>query len=371
MTIPTEPLFIGARYVQIKFYAAPRNPGDPATIVGTLTLMPDENVLVLDALRGDPGPPGAPAPFWRPEWQSTITNPADLADLDLVDADAGRAWYISGYWHVWTGDEFIPFLGAIPGPPGVTPIITMTAKQIVAPSSGPYGAITVNPSGDAENPHYELEIPGIPGPPGSNARIAEALDVYGTFQEGQALVWSASAGTDENDEPLPGFAPGDPSPNAVGYMTFPEGVFGPGGTYSQARTVILNALVPAATKAYYPKVGGPLRWKRSGLFNSAQVEAEVRWLPNGSTASPETGVLIGRGLYDPSTLDAETVINIWDVFSNTSDPSAAVGPDTAVGRIPANQDIRLIVILYRSGGSGNYVYATPGSHLSLEQIPVS
>lgn len=367
MTIPTEPLFIGSRYVQIKFYAAVRNPGDPATIVGTLTLMPDENVLVLDALKGDKGEKGDPAPFWRPEWQSTITNPADLADLDLSDADAGRAWYISGYWHVWTGDEFIPFLGAIPGPPGVTPVITMSAKGIPVPASGPYGVITVNPSGTPEEPHYELEVPLIPGPQGDNAKVAEAEDVYGSFLEGQGLVWSATAG----GEGKPGFAPGDPSPNSVGYMTFPEYAFGPGGTFSQARTVVLNALVPPSAKAYWPKVGGGLRWKRSSLFNTAQVEVEVRWLPNGSTDSPETGELIGRALYDPSTLDAETVSNIWDSHSNAANPSAAVGPDSAVGRVPANTAIRLIVILYRSGGSGNYVYAPAGSHLSLEQIPVS
>lgn len=372
MTIPTEPLYIGSRYVQIKFYAAPRNPGDPATIVGTLTLMPDENVLVLDALRGEPGPPGAPAPFWRPEWQSTITNPADLNDLPLGDADAGRAWYISGYWHVWTGDEFIPFLGAIPGPPGVTPVITLHVNQIEMPESGPYGAVDVDPSGTPEEPHYEINLPGIPGPPGSNARFAEAEDVYGTFLEGQAPVWSASAGgLDENNEPIPGFAPGDPSPNAVDYISFPESSFGPGGTFSQARTVVLSQLIAASPKAYWPYVGAHLRWKRSGLFNTAQVEVEVRWLPEGSQNSPETGELVGRALYDPSTLDAETIAHIRDHYSDVSDPSRAVGPETAVARIPANQAIRLYVILYRSGGSGNYIFATPGAHGSLLRIPVS
>lgn len=367
MTIPTEPLYIGSRYVQIKFYAAPRNPGDPATIVGTLTLMPDENVLVLDALKGPPGPPGAPAPFWRPEWQSTITNPADLADLELGDADAGRAWYISGYWHVWTGDEFIPFLGAIPGPPGVTPVITLHVNQIEMPETGPYGAVDVDPSGTPEEPHYEINLPGIPGPPGSNARFSEAEDMFGTFLEGQTPVWSATAGGVGE----PGFAPGDPSPNAVDYMTFPEYVWGPGGTFSSARTVVLSSLVAASPKTYWPKVTGHLRWKRSGFFNSAQVEVQVRWLPEGSTDSAETGELIGRALYDPSTLDAETISHIIDHFSDASDPSAAVGPESATGRIPAGQAIRVYVILYRSGGSGSYVYAVPGSHLSLERLPVS
>lgn len=368
MTIPTEPLFIGSRYVQVKFYAAPRNPGDPATIVGTLTLMPDENVLVLDALKGDKGDRGEPAPFWRPEWQNTITNPADLNDLQLTDADAGRAWYISGYWHVWTGDEFIPFLGAIPGPPGPTPVITITAEQIPLPETGPYGIIEVEPGGDAENPSFHIRFPGIPGPPGENARILEAEDYYGPVPlEGQTIVYSANAG----GVGIPGFMRGDPSPFAMRWYTFPEQSWGPGGTFSQARTVIMSGPVPASSTAYYPKVDGHMRWKRSGLFNSAQVEAEVRWLPEGSQNSPETGELIGRALYDPSTLDAETILHIRAHFSSAADPSRAVNPDSEVGRVPPNQAIRVYVILYRSGGSGNYVYALPGSHLSFEAFPVS
>ena len=75
MTIPTEPLFIGSRYVQIKFYAAPRNPGDPATIVGTLTLMPDENVLVLDALKGDKGDKGD---------RGEQGPPGEVANIDMA-----------------------------------------------------------------------------------------------------------------------------------------------------------------------------------------------------------------------------------------------------------------------------------------------
>lgn len=367
MTVPTEPLFLGSRYVQIKFYAAPRNPGDPSTIVGTLTLMPDENVLVLDALKGDKGDPGPTAPFWRPQWQSTITNPADLDELPLTDADAGKAWYISGYWHVWTGDEIIPFLGAIPGPPGITPNISIRASQVLAPESGPYGEFDVDEGGDAENPTFWFYVPGIPGPPGDNARIAEAEDVYGTFIEGKALVWSADAGGDG----VPGFAPGDASPQAMKWISFPESSFGPGNTYSSSRTVILSGQVPAQANAYYPDVDGHLRWKRSGLFNSAQVEVEVRWLPEGSSSSAETGQLIGRALYDPSTLDAETIAHIKAHHSDASDPSRAVSPDTEVGRIPADQAVRVYVILYRSAGSGSYVYPVPGSYLNYRMHPVS
>lgn len=368
MTVPTEPLYIGSRYVQVKFYAAPRNPGDPSTIVGTLTLMPDENVLVLDAIRGDKGDRGEPAPFWRPQWQNTITNPADLLQLNLGDDDAGKAYYISGYWHVWTGDEFIPFLGSIPGPPGPTPLITITAEQIAMPESGPYGQIVVNPSGTPEEPRYHIKFPGIPGPKGDNARILEALDYFGaTPNEGQTILYSANAG----GTGIPGFAPGDPSPYAMRWMTFPEASFGPGGTFSSPRTVVLSGPVPEQLEAYYPKVDGHLRWKRSGFFNSAQVEVEVRWLPEGSTNSPETGNLIGRALYDPSTLDAETISHIRAHHSDASDPSRSINPDTNVGRVPKNQAIRVYVILYRSGGNGNYVFGTPGAYLSFEMFPIS
>lgn len=365
MTIPTEPLFIGSRYVQVKFYAAPRNPGDPATIVGTLTLMPDENVLVLDALKGDKGDRGAPAPFWRPEWQSTITLPADLDDLQLGDDDAGRAWYISGYWHVWTGDEFIVFLGAIPGPPGPTPVITLTMEQVVAPESGPYGAIDVEDSGTPEAPHYHARIPGIPGPQGDNARISEASDVYGTFLEGQGPVWAADAG----GVGVAGFIPGS-TRAVVPWFTFPESAFGPGGTFSGAWTVVASVPVAARTDAYYPKVDGHLRWKRA-LLSFAEIEVEVRWLPEGSTDAPESGELIGRALYDPSTLDQETIAHIRAHFSDASLPSRAVSPDSATGRIPADEAIRVYVLLHRTGGIGNYIYATPGSHLSFEMLPVS
>lgn len=368
MTIPTEPLYLGARYVQIKFYAAPRNPGDPSTIVGTLTLMPDENVLVLDALKGDKGDRGDSAPFWRPEWGSTITNPADLYAMSLGDADAGRAWYISGYWHVWTGDDWATFLGAIPGPVGPTPVLTVTAEQIIAPESGPYGTFEVVPTGTPENPNIHMKIPGIAGPKGDNSRISESLDVFGMsgILEGQGLLWSATAGGVDT----PGFAPGDPSPFAMKWVSFPQSSF-VAGTYTQARTSVLAGQVPAQESAYYAHVLGQLRWGRSGLFNSAQVEVEVRWLPSGSTDDPSTGELLGRALYDPATLDSQTVSNIFPNHSNAADPSRSVSPDSDVGRVPAGTAVVVYVLLYRSGGSGNYVFAAPGAYLNYEMFPVS
>lgn len=361
MTIPAEPIYIGSRYVTIKFYAMPRNPGDPQMIAGTLTLMPDEAALTLDALIGPPGPRGLSAPFWRPEWASTITNPGDLPD-GLLEADAGRAWYIAGFWHIWDGDNWQVLLGAIPGPPGPTPNIAMTAEQIPMTGQTAYGEIVVQEGGTDENPTFHLLIPGIPGPKGDNSRISESLDFEGEPLDGQTILWDAATSK---------WRPGDASQQIVRYITIPESSFGPAGTFSASRTVVAAPTIAAQGIACYVKVGGHLRWKRSGLFNSAQVCVEVRMLPQGSDDAPETGQLIGKALYDPSTLDAETIAHIRDHWSDNTDPSRAVNPESAVGRISADEGVDLYVILYRQGGNGSYTYSTGGSHLSIELLPVS
>lgn len=361
MTIPVEPIYIGSRFVNIKFYAMPRNPGDPQMIAGTLTLMPDEAALTLDALMGPQGPRGLPAPFWRPEWASTITNPVDLPD-GLGEADSGRAWYIAGFWHIWDGDNWQVLLGAIPGPPGLTPEISMTAEQIPMSGGTPYGEVVVQPGGTDEHPTFHLLIPGIPGPAGDNSRISESLDFEGEPLDGQTILWNAT---------LEKWVPGDASQQAVQYITVPESVFGPGGTFSTSRTVVAAPTITGQDNAYYPKVGGHLLWKRANLLSSAQVCVEVRMLDAGSTDAPETGELIGKALYDPATLDTETVAHIRDHWSDASDPSRAVSPESAVGRVSAGQAKDIYVILYRKGGSGSYTYGTADSHLSLELLPVS
>lgn len=364
--IPTEPVYIGSRFVNIKFYAMPRNPGDPQMIAGTLTLMPDEAALTLDALIGPQGPRGLPAPFWRPEWQSTITNPIDLPH-GLGSSDAGRAWYIAGFWHIWDGDNWQVILGAIPGPPGPTPNISITAEQIEMDGSTPYGDIVVQEGGTDEAPTFHLLIPGIVGPQGDNSRISESLDFHGEPLDGQTILWNANWDGAGNGR----WEPGDASQQVVKYITIPEAAFGPAGTFSAARTVIAAPTITGQDIAWYPKVGGHIRWKRSGWFNFAQICVEVRYLPSGSTDAPETGELIGKALYDPSTLDAETIAHIRDHWSDVSDPSRAVGPESATGRIPKDQSIDIYVIIYREGGSGNYTYATKDSHLSIELLPVS
>jgi hypothetical protein len=361
MTISTEPIFAGSRFVQMKFYFAPRNPGDPTTVIGTITLMPGEDNIVLDAIVGQPGPPGPPSPFWLPQWASTITDPADLP-TGLGTADAGQAWYISGFWHIWTGTGFATILGSIPGPPGPTPDFHISAHGVEVPLGGPYGPLDVAVSGTSEEPFLDFGVPLIPGPPGPTATILTASDFDNTvpITDGQVPMWDATAER---------FKGGDVERGIVGYVTLPESSFGPAGTYSSTWQQIGTIIVAARTTDWYPKIEGHGVWQRSGTMNNAQIEFQVRALPQGSTNSPETGDLCARALFDPSTLDAATVANMIPHFSDTANPSRAVGPSSSVGRIPAGQITVFNILIWKAGGTGSYVYTTPGSHLSLEMIP--
>ena len=370
--IPTEPLFVGERFIRVLFYIAPRNPGDPQTIVGTFTLMPGEDNIVLDAIKGDKGEKGDPAPFWRPEWNSTITQVGDLPPTmgpgRLTTADAGRAWYIDGYWHIWTGTGYRVILGAIPGPPGPTPDISMVFRG-VAPVDGQTYPQTLNvvESGTSLQPHFTVDVPIVPGPTGPSTSLLGAPDVYGPFQEGQGIEYSATAGGVGHA----GFRPADNSPWAAKKFSIPEYSFGPAGTFGATNNTIATIIIPGQAQAYYPSFDGHLRWQRSGLFNSVQVEVQVRALPQGSNNAPETGALCAKALYDPSTLDSETVAHIREHWSDTANPARSIAPDSAEARIPAGQAMVYYVLLTRIGGSGGIKYVTKNSHLAVSLYPVS
>lgn len=363
MTVSTEPIYAGERFVQMKFYFAPRNPGDPTTVIGTLTLMPGEDNIVLDAIIGPQGDPGQTAPFWDPQWDSTITDPSDLSSMTLGPGDAGKAWYINGFWHVWSGTSWQTILGSIPGPPGPTPDISFSATGVAVPSGGPYGPLDMSVSGTAEAPLVDLKVPLIPGPTGPSGTIRGSSDYDNTvdIEDGQGPIWSSAESK---------FKPGAPALNTTTIITVPEYSFGPAGTYSGVWQPVATLIVPGLLKDYYPMIDGHLVWQRSGLFNNAQIEVQVRALPQGSTNSPETGDLCARSLYDPTILNTAAVAIFGPHFSDSAFPSRAISPSSSVARYTAGQAMVYTVLIYRAGGSGSYVYTTAGSHMTFKAFAV-
>ena len=228
-----------------------------------------------------------------------------------------------------------------------------------ATEAGPYGTCDVVESGSAAEPHFAVKVPGIVGPKGDNARIQEALDFDNSVppQDGQGIVYDA---TKEKARW------GDLSPYGVGMISLPENQF-TAGSYS-GRQVIATLPAPGQPVAWYPDVSGIVRWSRP-LLSTAQVQIEVRWEFDGVN-SPETGNLCGLAAYDPSILDAEVVAAIDAHFSDATDVGRAVGPDSAAGRVPADQAITMTVQAVKSGGSGNYQIKQKDAQLVCRIYPV-
>lgn len=367
MTVPAEPILIGGHSVYLKFFAMPRNVGDPRRIEGTMTLVGNEGVLTLDAIVGPQGEAGLPAPIIRPEWGSPITDAADLPALTTMTAeDSGRAWYINGSWHVYSYDrnEYVVVQGSIPGPAGVTPDITITAEVVEpAPGQSVYGPITVEESGTTSSPTFNIQIPGIPGPEGPAAAIESATDYDDTTPSatGDFLLKLANGK----------WGPGTPSFIAPRKYTIPHNNF-VDHTGSEARFLIASLSIAPQDFDWVPDVVGHVRLQRSGLLSTAQCEVEVRVGPTSTAGTGETSPLCALGPYDPSValLDSITVAHIMPHFSDSGDPNRSLNPDSAAGVCDAGVGYTAFVFVHKVGGTGSWQFTKTDAQLRVDLCPV-
>lgn len=367
MTVPVAPIFIGGQGVYCKFFALARNPGDPSRIEGTFTLIGGEGVLTLDALVGPQGDPGAPSPIIRPQFDSPITDPADLPDeTTLDDSDNGRAWYIGGKWYVWFEGNYAVIEGSIQGPPGITPDISVTAEVVELSDNdvpGAYGPIEVDESGTTTAPNFNIKIPGIPGPPGPSAAIATAADFDDSGFEVGKFVAATSA--------LPNrYGLVSPSIIYPKLWTIPEANW-IAHTGSEGRFLIASLDIPAQDYDCYPDVAGHVQIQK-GALSTVQCEIEVRYGVTGNSTG-ETEPLCGLGPYDPGAflLDAITIAHILPHFSDASDPLRSISPDTSVARILNGNATTFYVFVHKLGGAGTYQFTDPTAQLRLMLFPVA
>jgi hypothetical protein len=366
MTVPAEPILIGGHSVYLKFYAMPRNPGDPRRIEGTMTLVGTEGVLTLDALVGPTGAPGQPSPVIVPQWGSPVTTPEELPSLaSLGSEDDGRAWYIDGEWHVYSDDaeEYVVVQGSIPGPAGVTPDISVSAETIEAPDPFVYGAIEVIESGTGTAPNFHIKIPALPGPEGPASAIELASDYDDTTpsETGDFLVKL------DNDK----WGPGAPTYFVPRKYTIPHNSF-IDHTGGEARFMIASLNLPAEDYDWYPDVNGHVRLARSGLLSSAQCEVEVRIGPTSTAGTGESSPICALAPYDPSValLDAVTVAHILPHFSSTGDPNRSLSPDSAAGRCDAGTAYTVFVFVHKLGGNGSWAFTNSDAQLRVDVCPV-
>lgn len=367
MTVPAEPILIGGKSVYLKFYAMPRQQGDPRRIEGTMTLVGNEGVLTLDAVVGPQGTPGQPSPIIRPEWGSPVADPDDLPALATLDSsDDGRAWYIDGEWHVYShdADEYVVIQGSIPGPAGVTPDISVSAELIEPDDPTVYGDIEVLESGTTAAPNFHIKIPAVPGPEGPAAAIELASDYDDTTpsEAGDFLVKL------DNDK----WGPGSPTYFVPRKYTIPHNSF-IDHTGSTARFLIASLNIPAQDYDWYPDVVGHMRLQRSGLFSSAQCEVEVRIGPTSTAGTGESSPLCGLGPYDPSValLDSVTIAHVLPHFSDTGNPDRSITPESDEGRCDAGTGYTIFVFVHKVGGSGSYAFTKTNAQLRVDVVPVT
>lgn len=364
MTVPAEPILIGGHSVYLKFFAMPRQADDPRRIEGTMTLVGPEGVLTLDALVGPQGIPGEPSPIIRPEWGSTITDADDLPDTDTLDeTDTGRAWYIDGSWHVYNDHDgdYAVINGSIPGPPGLTPDISVSA-EVIEPEEGQtvYGPIDVDESGTSGAPHFHIKIPGIPGPEGPSAAIETASDYNDdvSAEPGDFLVF----GEDNK------WHPGKPTLTLPRKYTIPHTSF-IDYTGSNARQLIASLNIPPQDFDWFPDVVGHLQINRA-IFSSQAVQVEVRVGRTGASTG-ENEPLCALGPFDPvwALFDASANVTILPHFSNATYPGRSISPDGSDGRVLAGDAATIYVWLRSLGGIGGYGFSRDGAQLRVDVVP--
>lgn len=358
-----EPIYIGGQAVFVKFFAMQRNPGDPSRIEGTFTLMAGEGTLTLDALVGPKGDPGEAAPIMRPQYDSPVDDVGDLPDPHtLDDSDNGRGWYIDGAWHVWQNGAYHIIQGSIPGPPGITPDISVTAEQVDADFPPVFGPIDVEETGTTTAPNFNIKIPAVRGEPGPAAAIEDALDYDDGGTPSQIGDWLIKRTATK-------WGPGTPAIALPQIWTIPEAGF-IAHSGSEGRFLIASQNLPALEEDWYPDVLGHVKMSRA-LLSTAQLEIEVRIGLTGASTG-ETEPLCGFAPDDPALLsiDQTYIQVILPHYSDNSQQLRSVSPDTSVGRVLAGQTMTVYVFVHKAGGSGGYVFATPGAQLRIMAVPV-
>lgn len=362
-----EPIYIGDQAVSFKWFVIGREPGEPPRIEGFATAIAGEGVLTLDAIRGEQGEKGESSPIIRRQWP-TLSDPADLPDVATLDeTDDGRAWYIGGEWHIYDDGAYHIVSGSLPGPPGVTPDISVTAELVEADDPVTYGPITVTMSGPASSPNAHIEIPGVPGPEGPAAALVSASDLdEDTIDD--AEVGDIIAITDISEpEGVITWGIVKPAFLSPQVFTIPHNSF-VNHTGSEGRFMIASLDIPAAEFDRYPSVRGHVQLQRSGILSSVQCEVEVRFGLTG-VGTGEEEQLCGLAPYDPTIalLDSATIAHILPHWSDTSNPSFALNPDTSAGRIDAGDAVTFYVFVHKIAGAGSWQFVR-GTTAQLEIV---
>ncbi|MCB1287430.1 MAG: phage tail protein [Mycobacterium sp.] len=346
--IPGDPVYLGSFLANTHWYGVVGDGETPAMQVATMEAVGQDAVIALDALKGDKGDKGDPADIVKMQWDSTITQAAQLPTGLNNSTDVGKAWWIGSLVYVWTGTNYKAKQMGSPGQTGASPQITVTTELLQ-----PEETSVVEQSGTLLNPvlHFKIAAPrGVQGPASSIALAADYDDTLPPTA-GQVITW---------DDTKQLWEPSDFAARHPRLYSVPSAAFANYTGLTQRQT-ILSYVLEEQDYDYVPFVNGHI--KAFGVELDADpltIGCEVR------LGDPTTGQLIGRGFGNISSWT-----HIKPHFSTSGDPTTAVSPDNGVALVPAGQTATINVNLYNDGLLGAYIFNNAGAQLTILTVPQS
>jgi hypothetical protein len=365
---PGANAYFGSMMATLHFWGYTSDLNVPSGVIGSFEMHTNEGAIVLDAIKGDKGDPGKDADIVHMQYEDDFTDPSQLPqNLENIDADIGKAWWIGNVVWMWSGSTYISKQMGTPGPVGPPPIIAAGAELV--PSGQPDSLtqpIEVTPSASNSGLNvsllFKFDHDSIMGPAGPSGPIRDAADFDNAngVLAGDVPVWNATTQK---------FEPTQLSLLGVEIYSVPSTYF----------TEASGAAVTGQQICAFPIPPRPFAWKPvvlsghinvlgaeldpTNLFNIIQVGCQVL------LGSPSAGVQIGRGWGTP--LQRTT---IESAYSTSGAPGAAVTPTNSLAYVPPNHTSpaqgTIYVVLANDGAVGAFSYNPAGSEMLIGVVPV-
>jgi hypothetical protein len=376
-----DSVFLGSMLSVLEFWGVIGDGQAPPMINGSFELSGTDGGVALDAIEGPQGPPGAPADIVKMQFQNNFTSPADLPEnLENVDIDIGKAWWIGNVVYVWSGTNFFQKQMGVPGPPGPTPQIVCQADLI--PSGEPTSLtlpIEVKQFGTPLNPSllFQFDQDSITGPAGPTGPIRGATDYDNTVapDNGAAILWNAA---------LQLWAPGTFDLLSLPVYSIPEQGFTSVIKLAGGVQEVATFAVPPQPFDWMPLVLGNIAavgGNQGGilgdivqffedLFGFAGTNKAANAGATVTLGDPITGQVVGRGFGNTSNYAF-----ILPHFSTPSTPSVSVSPTSSTAVVPAyhtgSQGTLFVTVHNEQGLFNGFHFESQNAQLVIVCIPTS
>lgn len=336
----SAPVYLGSTLNRTHWWGVVSDIATPSLMTATMEIVGEDAAITLDALKGDPGPPGQNADIVKMQYQDNFSSVSQIPVNTLTDqeADIGKAWWIGNMVYQWSGTGLQAKAMGTAGPPGPVPNVT-PAINLLDPDGTTASSIVV--SGDPANPTWLFNMKCPRGPQGASGTISGASDLDLTLppELGEAIVWNGTKW----------------QPMEVGTIfpqvySIPEGAF---NSFSGVASIqnIAHISLPPQTFPWTPLVLGHI--KAVGLEASTDpfTLGAAAFLGSDGNAG---GTLISRGFGNITSF-----ANFSPHYSQPGSTMTAMNPSNHLAVVPANHTGTqgdVYIDLWNDGALGAYSF---------------